>query len=241
MSRAVKVACLLLAAGRGTRFGGPVPKAYLQLEDKPLLLHSAERLARATDFRAGNRLVIVTGATDDELIAPWRDRLTALGDVRFAIGGDSRQASMQNGLAALADDGPPAAEELVLIHDAARALLPIAATRECIDAARATGAALLAVPAADTLKKVDDDMILQTVDRAGIWQAQTPQIVRRDLLHRAFDHARATQFSGTDDVSLVEHLGEPVAVVPGRPTNLKITRPEDLPLAAAILAAGLTD
>lgn len=78
-----------------------------------------------------------------------------------------------------------------------------------------------------------------TVDRTGIWLAQTPQVVRRELLQRAMQHAAATGFVGTDDVSLVEHLGEPVAVVAGSATNLKITRPEDLPLAAAILAADI--
>jgi 2-C-methyl-D-erythritol 4-phosphate cytidylyltransferase len=81
--------------------------------------------------------------------------------------------------------------------------------------------------------------VTATVDRTNLWQAQTPQVIRRDLLLRAFAHATATGFAGTDDVSLVEHLGERVAVVMGSATNLKVTRPEDLPLATALLAAGI--
>ncbi|MGB3966811.1 MAG: 2-C-methyl-D-erythritol 4-phosphate cytidylyltransferase, partial [Planctomycetota bacterium] len=89
------------------------------------------------------------------------------------------------------------------------------------------------------MKRVAGERVVATVDRAGIWLAQTPQVIRRELLVKAMAHATATRFEGTDDVSLVEHLGAPVAVVTGTATNVKITRPEDLPLAAAILAARL--
>ena len=152
---------------------------------------------------------------------------------RTVDGGETRQESMQRCLHAA---GPV---DLVLVHDAARPLLPIAATRQCIEAAAATGAALLAIPAPDTLKRVGDGAVAATIDRSGIWLAQTPQVIRRSVLLQALEHARATGFTGTDDVSLVEHLGAPVAVVPGSPANLKITRPEDLPLCEAILAARL--
>jgi 2-C-methyl-D-erythritol 4-phosphate cytidylyltransferase len=149
-------------------------------------------------------------------------------------GGASRQESMQRGLLAVGTGA-----DLVLVHDAARALLPIAATRTCLETAARHGAALLAIPAADTMKRVQGQSVIGTVDRSGIWLAQTPQVIRRELLQRALAHAVATGFEGTDDVSLVEHLGERVEVVTGSPTNLKITRPEDLPLAEAILAAEL--
>lgn len=225
---------MLLAAGRGARFGGPVPKAWLQLEGKPLLLLAAERLAQAADLKAGNQLVIVVHADDAEHLEPWLPQLLALGDVRTAHGGATRQESMTLGLHAADADA-----DVVLVHDAARALLPIAATSACIAAAANDGAALLAVPVACTLKRCDDARVTATVGRDGLWLAQTPQCVRRELLLRALEHAAATGFTGTDDVSLVEHLGEPVTVVPGSPTNLKITRPADLPLAAAILQTEL--
>lgn len=210
-----------------------MPKAYLPLLGKPLLLHAAERLARAVDLRAGHQLVVVVHRDDRAThLGPLLPGLRALGDLRLAEGGDSRQQSMRNGLAAADRDAV-----LVLVHDAARPLPPAAATRECLAAAARTGAALLAVPAPDTLKRVRDGIVTATVDRAGVWLAQTPQVIRRDLLERALAGAAAADFAGTDDVALVERLGEPVAVVPGSPLNLKVTRPEDLPLAAALLAA----
>jgi 2-C-methyl-D-erythritol 4-phosphate cytidylyltransferase len=227
---------LLLAAGRGSRFGGPVPKAYLQLGGRPLLVHAAERLLRAMPPDVATRVVLLVHPDDrDRYLAPHLADLRAMApDLLVVDGGASRQQSMQNGLAACDAD-----TDLVLIHDAARALVPIAASRDCVLAGARHGAALLAIPAADTMKRVHGDRVQRTVDREDIWLAQTPQVVRFELLRRAMAHAERTHFAGTDDVSLVEHLGEPAVVVPGSPTNLKITRPEDLPLAAAILAAGL--
>lgn len=224
---------LLLAAGRGSRFGGPVPKAFLRLRGRPLLLHAAERLCAAVEPATGSELVVVVCRDDrEEFLAPNLAELRALTDrrcgLRIADGGATRQESMQNGLAAAADP------ELVLVHDAARALLPVRATAACIAAAARTGAALLAIPAADTLKRVRDGRVEATLERDSVWHAQTPQVVRRDLLQRALSAARAAGFAGTDDVSLVERLGHPVEVVLGSPANLKITHPDDLPLAEAL-------
>lgn len=230
---------LLLAAGRGARFGGPVPKAYLLLRGRPLLLHAAERLCAAVADDAGCDLVLVVHADDREHhLARWLPELRALCGDRCTLhvvdGGESRQESMQRGLAAAGD------ADLVLVHDAARALLPIAATRACVAAAARTGAALLAIPATDTLKQVRDGRVTATLPRDEVWYAQTPQVVRRDLLVRAMAAAEADGFAGTDDVSLVERLGLPVEVVPGSPANLKVTHPGDLPLAAALFEASRT-
>lgn len=231
---------LLLAAGRGTRFGGPTPKAWLSLGGRTLLARSAERLAQALpDGMAAEMLAMVHAEDRPTHVARHGAEIErALGGrcpLRFVDGGATRQESMQNGLAACSAD-----VDLVLVHDAARALLPIGPTRACIAAAVAHGAALLALPAPDTLKKVSPEGLVEaTVDRAGVWLAQTPQVIRRELLLRAMAAAARDDFAGTDDVSLVERLGEPVAVVRGTPTNLKITAPADLPLAEAILAANL--
>ncbi len=230
---------LLLAAGRGSRFGGSVPKAFLSLGGRTLLAASAVRLLQAAPAGASCELVVLVHPDDrDTHLAACLPQLReCTGEhvaLRVADGGATRQQSMANGLAAARAD-----TDLVLVHDVARALLPIAATRACIDAAAATGAALLAVPAADTLKRARADRVVATLDRRDVWLAQTPQVIRRDLLARALAHAASTGFEGTDDVSLVEHLGEPVAIVAGATTNVKITRPDDLPLAEAILAASL--
>lgn len=225
---------LLLAAGRGARFGGPVPKAFLRLRGRPLLVHAAERLVAAIEPGKGSTLVVVVHPDDRiEHLPVCLPDLKLITDKRcelqFVDGGDSRQESMQRGLAAI-DPGI----DLVLVHDAARALVPIGGTRSCIAAAARTGAALLAIPAIDTLKRVRHMRVETTLERSTIWQAQTPQVIRRDLLQRAMDTARTDAFEGTDDVSLVERLGLPVEVVPGSPSNLKITHPDDLPLAEAL-------
>jgi 2-C-methyl-D-erythritol 4-phosphate cytidylyltransferase len=234
----VKVAILLLAAGRGTRLGGPVPKAFLDLDGAPLLVHSARRLSACTEPSATDWHLVVH---PDDVPTHLEQCLPALhaacrGARAFAVtaGGASRQGSVRNGLAACSPD-----VDLVLVHDAARALLPVAATRACVEAAARHGAALLAVPTADTIKRVHEGRVTTTVDRRELWAAQTPQVIRRSLLAEALQHALATGFEGTDDVSLVEHLGAPVAVVAGTTTNLKITRPDDLRLASALLAANL--
>jgi 2-C-methyl-D-erythritol 4-phosphate cytidylyltransferase len=137
---------------------------------------------------------------------------------------------MERGLAATATDC-----DLIIVHDAARALVSVEQTRECLTTAARVGAALLAIPATDTLKRVREERVIETVDRSPIWYAQTPQIARRDLFLRACEHARKTEFQVTDDASLLEHAGIEVAVVSGTAGNLKITRPDDLPLAEALL------
>ena len=137
---------------------------------------------------------------------------------------------MERGLAATSDD-----VDLVCVHDAARALVPVERAHECLQIAKATGAALLAVPAADTLKRVRQGRVAETMDRADVWYAQTPQVARRDWFVAAAAAARRDGFEGTHDVSLLEHAGRDVAVVAGSAGNLKITRPDDLPVAAALL------
>jgi 2-C-methyl-D-erythritol 4-phosphate cytidylyltransferase len=241
----VKLAILLLAAGRGTRLGAGVPKAYLRLDGRTLLELSAARLLDAFAPREGvatpkstpTSVDLVLVVHPDDRNGPLADCLPVLerlaagrAIVRTADGGATRQDSMANGLAAAAAD-----TDFVVVHDAARALVPADRCRACLDAAVQHGAALLAVPVPDTLKRAPGGLVTGTVDRTDAWLAQTPQIARRNLFVDAVRHARSTGFVATDDVSLIEHLGAPVAVVPGSPSNLKITRPEDLPLARAIL------
>lgn len=230
----MKVALLLLAAGRGSRFGGDVPKVYLDLDGTAVLLRSAQRLVEVADPRRGEaELLVLVGAEDRAAhLPPLLAPLEQLG-ARIVDGGATRQESMRRGLAAAAADC-----DYVLVHDAARPLFPVAAARECLQAAAVTGAALLAVPTPDTLKQVDGGLVLRTVDRRGVYCAQTPQVVRRDLLERALAHAERLRLDATDDVGLVEAIGERVAVVRGSPHNLKITQRDDLAIASALLRAG---
>ncbi len=152
--------------------------------------------------------------------------------VKIVAGGAERGDSVWNGLAALAPD-----VGTVLVHDGARPFVTADVITRVLEAARG-GGAIAAVPVADTLKRVQADRwITETVERATLWQAQTPQGFPRRLLLRAYGRARTEGRSGTDEAELVERLGASVRVVLGSPTNVKITRPEDFPLAEALAGA----
>jgi 2-C-methyl-D-erythritol 4-phosphate cytidylyltransferase len=169
----------------------------------------------------------------DELVTRY-----GLAKVRSIIaGGAERQDSVRNGLAGCgaADD------DVVLIHDGARPFFPTARIASLLAAAADCGAALLAIPAQDTIKEVANGQVLRTLDRSRLWQVQTPQAFRFAVIRDAHRQALEKGFAGTDDASLVEWQGNPVAVIPGSPFNLKLTTPEDLALARALLAAGLLE
>ena len=220
---------------RRARLGADVPKAFLQLGGDALLVHSAARLLAAVPAGDACEVIVLVQPEDRaELVPACMDRLCAMLpdglEPKIVDGGATRQESMRRGLAATSDD-----VDLVCVHDAARALVPVERTRECLRTARDVGAALLAVPAADTLKRGHDGRVVETLDRRSIYYAQTPQVARRDWFVRAAEQARADGFEATDDVSLLEHAGLDVALVSGAASNLKITRPDDLPLAAGLL------
>jgi 2-C-methyl-D-erythritol 4-phosphate cytidylyltransferase len=221
----MRVAALVLAAGRGERLGASVPKAFLPLAGRPLVVRAIEALAARPEVE---RIVPVLPAAD-------LARFAALGladDGRLAApvaGGAERQDSMRAGLEAL-----PAGIELVAVHDAARPLVRPDDVARVIAAAARTGAALLAVPVRDTLKRARDGRVAETLSRAECWAAQTPQVFRVALLREALVKAEAEGFVATDDAQLVERLGAPVEIVEGDPGNLKITWPEDVALAEAV-------
>lgn len=219
---------LLLAAGRGRRFGAGTPKVYHLCAGRTLLVRSAERLSRITEER---EIILAVHPEDRaDLLAPLVPELERAGVSQIVDGGATRQESMQRALDAAAADC-----DLVLIHDAARPFLPVDATRQAIQRASQCGAACLAVPAPDTLKRVDDQqLVLETVDRRNVWLAQTPQVARREVLAEALRAAMRDGFQGTDDMSLLEQTGATVAVVTGSTRNLKVTTAEDLELASHI-------
>ncbi|MEZ5964334.1 MAG: 2-C-methyl-D-erythritol 4-phosphate cytidylyltransferase [Planctomycetota bacterium] len=225
------VSMLLLAAGRGSRFGGDTPKAYLVLRGRTLLERCVERLARVVP--PAQREIVVAVHDDDRtrLLMPLLARLRGLGLTHVVTGGATRQESMQRALAAC---NPRT--ELVLVHDAARPFFAVEAARTALTCAAAHGGALLATPVPDTLKRVDGSRVRETVARAGLWAAQTPQVAQRAWLERALSRATADAYAGTDDVGLLERLGAAVEVVPSSPRNLKITTPDDWDLAEAIAA-----
>lgn len=225
----MRVAALVLAAGRGERFGAGRPKAFLSLAGRPLVVHAIEALAACAAIDA---IVPVLPAAEIDCLraSPW-SAVAARKVVAPVAGGAERQDSMRAGLNAL-----PADVELVAIHDAARPLVRPGDIARVVAAAARSGAALLAVPLRDTLKRVRDGRVVETPDREGLWAAQTPQVFRTALLREALARAEADGFRGTDDAQLVERLGHAVEIVEGDPSNLKITWPADLAWAEACVA-----
>jgi 2-C-methyl-D-erythritol 4-phosphate cytidylyltransferase len=223
------VAALVVAAGRGERLGHELPKAFVPLAGRALLLHALEALAAAQSVAC---IVPVLAAADRER---WRALEPAWSRIRGLApavdGGAERQDSVRAGLEALPGD-----VDWVAVHDAARPLVRPEAVERVIAAAQAEGAAILAQPVRDTIKRVGAGWILETPKRSELWAAQTPQVFRTALLREALAKARAEGFRGTDDAQLVERLGVRVRVVEGDPANLKITGPLDLETAEALLA-----
>jgi 2-C-methyl-D-erythritol 4-phosphate cytidylyltransferase len=226
-SAAMTVAALVLAAGRGERLGSVTPKAFVRLGRSTLLERSVETLASVQQI---DWVQPVIGESDRVRYADlgWSPEPKRL-DV--AIGGAERQDSVAAGLAALPDD-----VEWVAVHDAARCLVSAEDVRRVLDAARETGAAVLATPARDTIKRVRDGVVVETPDRSECWVAQTPQVLRAELLREGLEKARADGVLATDDVQLVERMGVSVKVVEGSARNLKITLPGDLAIAEGWLA-----
>jgi 2-C-methyl-D-erythritol 4-phosphate cytidylyltransferase/2-C-methyl-D-erythritol 2,4-cyclodiphosphate synthase len=209
---------LVVAAGSGTRLGRPEPKALVTLAGRPLLAWTLEAFAPVAFART-----VVTAPPDR--VADFAG--VAGAGAAVVAGGQTRSASVRLGVAALAAaDG-----DVVAVHDAARPFLTPDEIRAVLRAAEETGAAIAATPVVDTVKKVAGGRILQTVDRSDLFGAATPQAFRAGILHRVL----ATGREATDEAALCESLGIPVAVVPVSRRAFKITTPEDLELAEAIL------
>jgi len=228
-----RVTAILPAAGLGTRMGADTPKQFLSLDGVPLLLFTLRRLAACpaiTDF------VISTRAEEVDAVAA-SVALEKLGRaVRVVRGGDSRQDSVTNALTEV-----PPETDLILVHDAVRPMVTRDQIERVIAEAAACDAAILGIPAMDTVKEVkratphggasDVALITATIPRERVVLAQTPQVFRASLLLEAFGRARADGVSASDEAGLVERMGHDVHVVPGSDRNLKITRPGDMELA----------
>lgn len=222
-------AAVLLAAGSGRRAGGR-NKALLPLAGEPLLAHSLRALAAAPSVV---EVVLVLPPADHEaLAAEWAFRPEENGATRVVSGGAERWLSSQAGCRAAAPELP-----LLLVHDAARPLVTPPLVEAVLAAARQHGAALAAVPLADTLKEADaGGRVRRTLPREGLWRAQTPQAARRELLLAAFSAWPDAAPPPTDEAALLEAVGEHPVLVAGPPENFKVTVREDLLLAEAVLA-----
>lgn len=218
---------LVPAAGGGSRMGADLPKQYLPLLGRPLIFHT---LAALCAVPAIERVYVVLSPEDEH----WPGFAAGAAAEKLRVlrcGGASRAESVTNGLVALA--GEVAADDWILVHDAARACLTVAQVAALIDQVGDDPVGgILAVPVADTLKRADGDRIIATVPRDQLWQAQTPQMFRHRLLLQALRLAPAV----TDEASAVEAQGLRPKLVAADATNLKVTYPLDLQLAEWILA-----
>ena len=223
---------VVVAAGRGTRIGGDLPKQYLPIGGVPILLRAIRPFSSHPDVE---QVVVVLAAADAESPPDFLSALTGEA-LTITAGGRERSDSVAAGLRALRDGC-----EVVLVHDGARPFVDRSVIDAVIAHARAGHGAVAAVPVSDTIKEAagpDPTLIGRTVPRAGLWRAQTPQGFPRRLLADAYARAGAGGGGATDDAALVEAYGGTVRLVPDSPRNMKITTRDDLAVAEALAEAG---
>ena len=219
-----RVAAIIPAAGAGLRMGGRVPKQFLEIAGKPLLALTLETFERC---EAVDSVFLVVPGKDARYCR--REIVEGFGFRKVAgvvPGGAVRRESVRRGISAASGGF-----DILVVHDGVRPLVTSGLVESVIEAARASGAATAGVPARDTVKWVEQGMVTKTCDREKVWLAQTPQAFRRDVLADAHDRAeRGGWDDATDDASLVERIGFPVAMVPGDEANIKVTTPGDAAL-----------
>jgi 2-C-methyl-D-erythritol 4-phosphate cytidylyltransferase len=217
---AAELVVIIPAAGTGSRFGGPLPKQFVALAGQPLILHVIER------FLVEESVSHVIVPVPEMLLS----QMKSTARVTFVAGGETRQQSVIRGVAEAGD------AELIAVHDAARPLFSPAILHAVLHGAREVGAALPVIPVADTIHVMNNDAtVAQTLDRAMLGAAQTPQIFRTEILRDVLTRAQAEGIEGTDEAGLAVRFGYTVRGVPGDPRNLKITVPEDLEIAESYL------
>jgi len=223
-----KFAVILPAAGKSSRFKDPhYKKPFVPLENRAVWLHSAERFVNRDDV--GQLIVVIAPEDREEFQAKFAANTAILG-IEVVEGGQHRSDSVAKALARVRPD-----IDFVAVHDAARPCLANEWIDKVFAVAEKTGAAMLAIPVRGTLKRVRAGVIVETVDRQDLWEAQTPQVFRRQWLLDAY--AQRGDLAATDDALLVERLGHAVTIVEGSPINLKVTTKEDLRLAQQALKA----
>ncbi len=228
----MKASAIIVAAGSGVRLGKREPKAFVKIDGRTILSYSLEVIAAIDEIGE----VVITVPAGFEARARAEAAATKITlPVKITVGGVERQDSVRIALALTS-----AESEIVIVHDAARPFADADIFRRCIETASRVGGAIAAIPVADTLKRVAGDesrAIVATVARAGLWQAQTPQAFRRELLVAAHQWALDQNIVATDDADLVARSGSRVEVVDASSRNLKITTAADLAIAEAIVSS----
>ncbi|XP_065849810.1 2-C-methyl-D-erythritol 4-phosphate cytidylyltransferase, chloroplastic-like [Euphorbia lathyris] len=220
------VSVVLLAGGKGKRMGASMPKQYLPLLGQPIALYSLYTFSKMIEVK---EIVVVCDPSYQDIFEDAKENINI--DLKFALPGKERQDSVYSGLQAIDLNS-----ELVCIHDSARPLVTSADVQKVLKDAWINGAAVLGVPAKATIKEANSEsFVVRTLDRKTLWEMQTPQAIKPDLLKKGFEFVNSHGLEVTDDVSIVEHLKHPVYITEGSYTNIKVTTPDDLLLAERIL------
>lgn len=225
----MKAAAIIAAAGIGRRMGLALPKQYLEIGGRPVICHTLDRFRGVGSV--GEVIVVVEPGREEAFCRDILERYDYPEGWRVAAGGEARQESVARGLALVPSDC-----DVVLVHDGVRPFVSADEIERAIERAFRDGACIVAAPIRETVKRVQSGgVIVETLDRTTLWVAQTPQCFQRKILAEAMEAAVRDGFLGTDEASLVERLGRRVTVLGGSARNIKITAPEDLAIAEAIL------
>lgn len=222
----MKYEIIVLAAGQGKRMKAGRNKQFLTIQNVPLIIHTLQKFEQ-DPWCSGIVLVV-----NEKEVAIFEELLTEYPIQKvqsLTVGGDERQHSVYNGLKSLKQ------AQMVLIHDGARPFVQQNTIHELVEKAASDKAAVLAVPVKDTIKRVEQGTVIETVERSSLWAIQTPQAFLFDVVMDAYEKAKTNEYLGTDDASLVEKAGQKVSIVEGNYDNIKLTTPEDLLYAEAIL------
>ncbi|KAA9018708.1 2-C-methyl-D-erythritol 4-phosphate cytidylyltransferase [Niallia endozanthoxylica] len=214
------------AAGQGKRMGAGKNKLLLELDGVPVLIHTLQ-VFEADENCSG--VILAVNEQDEKEFDSLLKKYAIRKVVNIVRGGSERQYSIYNGIKVIQSN------EIVLVHDGARPFIDKDQIHSLVLAAEKYGASVLAVPVKDTVKKVREQKVIETVERSSLWAIQTPQAFRMPLLRQAYELAEEAGFLGTDDASLVERIGHDVIIVEGNYDNIKITTPEDLFFAETII------
>ncbi|WJX92076.1 2-C-methyl-D-erythritol 4-phosphate cytidylyltransferase [Trifolium repens] len=223
------VSVVLLAGGKGKRMGATMPKQYLPLLGQPIALYSFYTFSRMIEVK---EIIVVCDPSYNDIFEDVKGNCQA--ELKFALPGKERQDSVYSGLQECA--AVDSNSELVCVHDSARPLVLQEDAKKVLKDGLLNGAAVLGVPVKATIKEANiESFVVRTLDRKTLWEMQTPQIIKPELLRKGFELVNREGLEVTDDVSIVEHLKHPVYITEGSYTNIKVTTPDDLLLAERIL------
>jgi len=222
------VSVVLLAGGVGKRMGASIPKQYLELQGQAIATYSLVTFANMPEV---SEIVIVCDSSWRYIFEEKFDKLPKSCTIKWALPGAERQDSVFNGLQQVSSDA-----DVVAVHDSARPMITAADAAKCMLDGFTVGAAVLGVPVKPTIKEVDGDMtVIKTLNRSKLWEVQTPQCIKPDLLREGFRLVKEKGLEVTDDVSIIEAMGLPVKITSGSYTNIKVTTPDDMSVAEKFL------